>query len=61
MTAFARETRGQDLTLIDPYVLNDRVDSEWNYNKDRLTLLRMLGEADKKENARNEKIRAQKR
>jgi len=42
---------------MDPYVLNDKVESVWNYYKDRLHLLGQLATKDQVENAKNEKDR----
>lgn len=39
--------------IADPYVLNEKLERKWQYNADRLALLRELGEADQRENARN--------
>ena len=36
----------EDLAIADPYVLNEKLERKWEYNADRLALLRELGEAD---------------
>lgn len=54
LIAFA-EGNGVDLQLMDPYLLNDRVENEWTFNKDRQVLLEQLAKMDKEENQKNEK------
>ena len=34
-------------------MLNEKLERQWQYNADRLALLRGLGEADQRENERN--------
>ena len=39
---------GFDIKMHDPYVLNDEVEDEWQYNESRLALLEMLALEDHK-------------
>lgn len=45
-----------NIFIYDPYVLNQWVDSEWNYSEPRIELLKRLGEEDKEETTENQKI-----
>lgn len=40
------ETYGKNLLINDPFVLNEKVDHQWTYSKDRIQLLRELAKKD---------------
>lgn len=47
----------KDLKNHDPYVLNDRLEDEWQFNEVRMSLLDSLAHQDKKENDLNQNHR----
>ena len=49
----ANEGTNEEFVIADPYVLNEKLERKWEFNADRLALLKELGEADLRENIRN--------
>ena len=39
---WGKDVYGKNLSINDPFVLNEKVDHQWTYSKDRIALLKLL-------------------
>lgn len=53
-----RMNLGFDIKMHDPYVLNDKLEDEWQFNESRLALLEILSQEDRTRDALNQNDRA---